>query len=410
MVMDFLEGRSLAEILEAEGKLLVPRALDIFIQISYALAHAHTKGIVHRDIKPSNIMLVESEGQSEFVKIVDFGIAKLVDSSDPNYANLTRTGEVFGSPLYISPEQWRAQKLDGRTDIYSLGSVMYRVVSGRPMYEDNDVLQLMYQHITDMPASFESIGVDIPSELEAIIFKALAKDPDLRYQSMTDVMSALEQFRKSISADRVSASLVSTRPVVDVAAENNLPGLPDLTAPNAEAIPADTGVAAGTPFSVSSRMQARDSNSPETETLPLAAVPAIHFSISKRTMKIGFAVAAAFLGGLLAFLVFGPLHHSEKAPVQESPTQSAPPSEYEYTQPPLIIHSVVKPNDDSVQKRTPAKAAKQHIHKHLMHSARNSNSTVEQAPIPPAPPYTSAQTGHGVTRLKDKIKNFLRKL
>jgi serine/threonine-protein kinase len=191
MVMDLLQGPSLDKVLETEGKLSTERALRICIQVCDGLAHAHSKGIIHRDIKPSNIILVQNEEQPDFVKIVDFGIAKLLNPTDPELAGLTRTGEVFGSPLYMSPEQWHAQKLDARTDIYSLGAVMYRTLCGRFMFDKSDVVQLMYKHISQMPRPFADFGVDVPESVEAIVFKALAKQPDNRFQSMSEMSQAL---------------------------------------------------------------------------------------------------------------------------------------------------------------------------------------------------------------------------
>ncbi len=198
MVMDYLDGQSISDVLGTDGRFHLERALHIFIQICDALAHAHAKSIIHRDIKPSNIVLINLEGQQDFVKIVDFGIAKLLNA-DPDSGNLTRTGEVFGSPAYMSPEQWKGHKLDARADIYSLGAVMYRCLSGTTMFEADDVLQLMYKQVTEMPASFASLGVHLPTEIEQIVFKAIEKDPANRYQSMRELTAVLSQFKQTLS-------------------------------------------------------------------------------------------------------------------------------------------------------------------------------------------------------------------
>jgi serine/threonine protein kinase len=198
MVMDYLDGKSISDVLGSDGRFPLERALNIFIQICDALAHAHAKSIIHRDIKPSNIVLIDIEGQSDFVKIVDFGIAKLLNA-DPDSGNLTRTGEVFGSPAYMSPEQWKGHKLDARADIYSLGAVMYRCLSGKSMFEADDILQLMYKQVTEMPSSFASLGVSLPTEIEQIVFKAIEKDPANRYQSMRELMAVLSQFKQGTS-------------------------------------------------------------------------------------------------------------------------------------------------------------------------------------------------------------------
>lgn len=190
MVMDYLEGTSLADVLEAEHHVLPDRAVNIFIQACAGLAHAHQKGVLHRDIKPSNIMLVNFGDQADFVKIVDFGIAKLLNQG---VGELTKTGEVYGSPSYMSPEQCRGKETDARSDIYSMGCVMYRTLSGRPLFSGDDIIELLFKQVSEPPAPFDP-DLNIPSELEAVIFKALAKDAGDRYQTMGEFKEALEKY------------------------------------------------------------------------------------------------------------------------------------------------------------------------------------------------------------------------
>lgn len=194
LVMDFLEGVNFGRVLEDTRQLPIPRAIGIFLQVCAALGHAHQKGIVHRDLKPSNIMLIELDGQPDFVKVLDFGIAKVLSSVDGETDNLTRTGEVFGSPLYMSPEQFRGKSLDARSDIYSLGCVMYRSLAGVCPVTGKDVLECMYKHVNESipPFSVTAPEANIPDRLESIIMKALAKDPDDRYDTMNDLRSDLE--------------------------------------------------------------------------------------------------------------------------------------------------------------------------------------------------------------------------
>ena len=206
IVMDYLEGPSLESILDTQGALTVSRALPIFIQICDALGKAHGKGIVHRDIKPSNIVLVNEDGEADFVKIVDFGIAKILRESEAAGGNLTRTGEIFGSPLYMSPEQWRGGNLDARADIYSLGAVMYRTLSGAPIFQYTDILQLAYKHAQELPQPFASLGVSVPMELEAIILKALSKEPEDRFQRMQEMRQALMELQTNIGQALTTAS------------------------------------------------------------------------------------------------------------------------------------------------------------------------------------------------------------
>ena len=200
MVMDYLAGVSLQEVLEAEQRLDVHRALGIFSQVCAALKHAHDKQIIHRDLKPSNIMLVEFEGQPDFVKIVDFGIAKLLGRTDGDRGQLTRTGEIFGSPLFMSPEQCRGMHLDARTDIYSLGSVMYLALTGRPLFESDNVLDIFVKQATTPPTSFGEIcpELTIPTEVEEIVLKALEKEPSDRFQSMAELKASLDKAKESL--------------------------------------------------------------------------------------------------------------------------------------------------------------------------------------------------------------------
>jgi eukaryotic-like serine/threonine-protein kinase len=190
MVMDYLEGTSLADMLEKEHHVDPDRAVNIFIQACAGLAHAHQKGVLHRDIKPSNIMLVNFGDQADFVKIVDFGIAKLLNQG---VGELTKTGEVYGSPSYMSPEQCRGKETDARSDIYSMGCVMYRTLSGRPLFSGDDIIELLFKQVSEPPAPFDP-ELNIPAELEASIFKALAKDPADRYQTMNEFKEALEKY------------------------------------------------------------------------------------------------------------------------------------------------------------------------------------------------------------------------
>ena len=197
IVMDFLEGQSLADTLQAGGFMEPRRAMQIFTQVASALAHAHRNGVVHRDLKPGNIMLIEHDGKPDYVKIVDFGIAKILHKDeDDDTSQLTETGQLFGSPLYMSPEQCTGKNLDGRSDIYSLGCVMYRTLTGLPPFQVKDLPDCIYKHVNIMPQRFDFVCPDrmIPPEVEQVVFKALEKDIDTRFQSMTELESAINNW------------------------------------------------------------------------------------------------------------------------------------------------------------------------------------------------------------------------
>ncbi len=191
LVMDYIDGTSLADVLEQQFKIAPERAIPIFIQTCDALAHAHVHGIIHRDLKPSNIMLLKEGDQTYVVKIVDFGIAKLLDTTDIGEGNqhLTQTGDVFGSPLYMSPEQCTGNQLDKRSDIYSLGCTMYQSLTGKPPLAGSNAFDTMRKQLHEMPAAIvgEKSENALLKRMNAIIMKCLAKEPQERYQDMSHV-------------------------------------------------------------------------------------------------------------------------------------------------------------------------------------------------------------------------------
>jgi serine/threonine-protein kinase len=191
-VMEYLSGKSLADIIKEEGRLSPLRALRIFMQVCDALEHAHGQSIIHRDLKPSNIMLVEQGGEHDFVKLVDFGIAKMI-ADDDKIQQLTQTGEIFGSPPYMSPEQCMGRKLDVRSDFYSMGCLMYETVAGKPPLIGNNVFETIQKHTDEMPKSIAAtLGSEVHGgELERIIFKAMAKDREQRYQTAQELKADL---------------------------------------------------------------------------------------------------------------------------------------------------------------------------------------------------------------------------
>lgn len=193
LVMDYVPGESLADLLNKSKSLDQELALDICKQTAAAIAHAHHRGIVHRDLKPSNIMLNYDENNALCVKIVDFGVAKFVEEDDN--AKLTQTGEALGSPLYMSPEQCQGQPLDIRSDIYSFGCVMYEAITGVPPLDADSVFKIMMKHIHDVPPSFKEVRPDLSdyAHMERIVFKAFAKDPAKRYQQMDDLLADLNR-------------------------------------------------------------------------------------------------------------------------------------------------------------------------------------------------------------------------
>jgi tRNA A-37 threonylcarbamoyl transferase component Bud32 len=194
VVMEFLEGESLAECLAREGPLPETRILQITFQIASALGAAHAKGIVHRDVKPENVFLLRRKDQ-DFIKVVDFGISKSMRASQPGEEEsprLTQTGMVLGTPLYMSPEQARGdEELDHRIDIYALGVIMYELATGQVPFLGTNYLSIISQVLNDEAPRPRQVRPELSSEFEAIVLRLLEKDRDRRYQTTEDVVHDL---------------------------------------------------------------------------------------------------------------------------------------------------------------------------------------------------------------------------
>lgn len=193
LAMDYLEGVELQTLLSHCSHLDLPSFINVFTQICDALKYAHEKGLIHRDLKPGNIMLVKDQSGSETVKIIDFGIAKSFGESGNR---ITTTGELIGSPAYMSPEQCGGAALDQRSDIYSLGCVMYEAITGILPFQHESALRTIMMQVNEPASHFAELcpQLGIPEELELIIFKALEKDPGDRYQSAEELSDDLWHF------------------------------------------------------------------------------------------------------------------------------------------------------------------------------------------------------------------------
>ncbi|MCA9801173.1 MAG: protein kinase [Cyanobacteria bacterium HKST-UBA02] len=201
LVMYYIEGVKLSDLILNNHSVPIAIWLSIFTQICDALSHAHNQGVIHRDLKPSNIILSKTGDTAHFVKIVDFGIAKLLQESS-EARDLTQAGEVFGSPLYMSPEQCLGQNLDIRSDIYSLGCVMYEALTGLPPFFGSSVYDTMNKQIVEPARRIKDVErssfVEIPDELELVVMRCLEKDRDKRYESMLKVRTDLERILSTI--------------------------------------------------------------------------------------------------------------------------------------------------------------------------------------------------------------------
>ncbi|GEM_PF-1493924 len=189
-VMELLEGESLSARLRREGALSPETTVHIGRQICDALQAAHAAGIVHRDLKPANVMLLSRAGDPDFVKVLDFGVAKSFLPSDQE-TQLTHTGMLVGTVDYMAPEQIMGKPVDGRTDVYSLGVVLYKMLSGQAPFRDTGVPALIHAHLNVMPKPLIEVVPGIPNELDRVVLRCLAKNPDRRFESMAELRRAL---------------------------------------------------------------------------------------------------------------------------------------------------------------------------------------------------------------------------
>jgi len=214
IVMEFIEGRSLRDLIHAEGPLPAAQAAEIGAEIAEALAFAHRSGVVHRDIKPGNVLMTES-GR---VNVTDFGIARATQG-DTGEA-LTQTGAVMGTATYFSPEQAQGLPVDGRSDVYSLGVVLYEMLSGEPPFSGDTPVAVAYKHVREEPPMLSDVVPTVPHDLERIVLSAMSKDLDTRYQSADDLRDDLVRFGrgKAPSAAPVTAE-VADFPTGDAVAQ-----------------------------------------------------------------------------------------------------------------------------------------------------------------------------------------------
>ena len=183
--MEFVEGRTLRDIIKSEGRLPPRRVMEIISEVCGALDFSHRNGIIHRDIKPANVMITRSGA----VKVMDFGIARALSD---NGATVTSTAAVIGTAQYLSPEQARGESVDARSDVYSTGCLMYELLTGQPPFRGDSPVAVAYQHVRESAPPPSAIVPGLPRALDSIVMKALAKNPMNRYQSSAEMRADLQ--------------------------------------------------------------------------------------------------------------------------------------------------------------------------------------------------------------------------
>ena len=192
IAMEFLDGRTLKELLVRHGPTPIPVAIDYARQILGALAFAHRNGIVHRDIKPHNIVV----GPDGHLKVTDFGIAR------SGASQMTEAGSIVGTAQYLSPEQARGAPVDARSDLYSLGIVLYEMLTGKVPYTGDTPVEIAMKHLSAIPETPSTLREDVPHDLDAVVMRALAKDPDQRYASAEEMDADLARVARGVAVSR----------------------------------------------------------------------------------------------------------------------------------------------------------------------------------------------------------------
>ncbi|HVU49175.1 MAG TPA: serine/threonine-protein kinase [Polyangia bacterium] len=291
-IMEFLTGEALSEIV-SRGPISAPEVAHIADQMCRALAAAHAKGIVHRDLKPHNVQLIEKDGQP-FVKILDFGVAKILTAPDGSQSVKTRTGSLMGTPLYMSPEQCKgAGLLDHRTDIYSLGVMIYEMLAGRPPFMAEGIGELFAKHMLEEAPPLLDFAPQTPPSMAAAIMKSLNKELDDRFASM-------DEFRKGLLGEIQVAS----------AAAHKAPGLAKRPA-------AATGVRPNVATTMSPQAQSTTLSSATSEIDDELGPP------KKKTGLIVGGGVALVAAAAIAFVVIGKSSDAPKGAVAAAPAPAA---------------------------------------------------------------------------------------
>jgi len=196
MVMELLDGNNLEEELQQRGPLPVPEAVLYILEAVEALAEAHAAGIVHRDLKPANLFVARRADRSRLLKVLDFGISKsMIESQSSKDMSLTRTGVIIGSPLYMSPEQMRSTKdADTLSDVWALGAILFQLITGRPPYEGETIPELCAKLFTEDAPPPSTVRQGLPANLDAVLHRALQREPARRYQNVAELGAALVEF------------------------------------------------------------------------------------------------------------------------------------------------------------------------------------------------------------------------
>jgi serine/threonine protein kinase len=325
MAMEYLEGHTLHRAIREAGHFPEERTAHIARQICRALREAHSLGVIHRDLKPANIFLVEHGDETDFVKVLDFGLVKNV-SGDGKGEDLTQTGLFMGSPKYMAPEQIRGDKVDARTDIYALGIIMYEMLTGKVPFDRPNSVNILMAHVNEEPPPMRQMNpnIDLSHQLEDVVARCMAKDPNQRFGSMDEVLAALKRMTGAALTGTISGaatgeyraggSLSASGSGPQVAQNGRTSGFG--TGPNPQFLSPGSGPTSSDPGSIPSPL-GTPSDSPAVGA-PIVSQPPGK-SGSKGTL-VAAVVGALALAGIVGFVALRP---NKPAVAGNTPTPTA---------------------------------------------------------------------------------------
>ncbi len=420
IAMEYLEGRDLYKVIHEDWPLSEARIVDILSQALAALAVAHDMGVIHRDLKPENIMVIagtNDEGQKvDVVKVCDFGIAKLVENESEGSAadargdekkpapRSTTQGLVIGTPEYMSPEQAQGKKLDARSDLYSMGIILYQLLTGRVPFDGESAVTIVVKHVTQIPDPPRSVYAGVHPKLESVCLKAVEKSPEDRYSTARDMRAAL---RAALDGPPLSVSMIATtEPVLATPAALGLAATAAFVAPETSGLPSGTMKAAPLPASVVASTVAAP---PTGGTVPISAVgdpiattnaASVSPAPSMTKLVLGFGVAMVLAVGVAAFLAVKleltgakaavPTPSIAPIPTPSAPQPSAQPSMVATTESPPSLVPIASASSGKPSKTDgphgPARVAVGEV------IAPSAAPTAPTAPAVPTPTVTTAPT------------------
>jgi serine/threonine-protein kinase len=402
IAMEFLEGKDLQVVLRDLGRLETIRTAWIMSQVFSALAAAHKKTVIHRDMKPGNVMLTTKAGEdgliADFVKVCDFGLAKILDFGDAEVSSgpVTRQGAVFGTPAYMSPEQARGEALDHRSDIYSCGVIMYKMISGRTPFRAESPTGVLMKHITEEAQPLRDIVEDVDARLEGIIARCMKKNRGDRYQDAREARDELRQILETAGVGMVTGTSAVpgssypsfSLPTDESSAPSSRP--PPRASSSVDTEMGETVVPATRKLEAAPLQTLPPANESADEIRTSQQAPPASANRATLIAAIPGAIALVAVGGLIAFVLSRPPSPAAPVPppVVVQPPPIAPPPPPVVVQAPPVAPPVVAP---PVPETAPAKRpAMSRMRGAKVEAPKVEAPKVEVAPPPPpievAPP------------------------